>query len=209
MVDKLTVPSSIFNSACWTPSPETSLLRLMLSAWNALQAKLDKKKGKMYEKCLNDLTNKPSLLFYQLHQYRQSLAEQQLRQNQQPRVQKRKVIRLAEATIDKNMTLFSYAFSTTISSKGISKHNSLMFLLVCFTLPGAGWHPKFIIKFKDIHVLQMPCPIPSPWQDKQQWRMAEWKWLLGNYIIDVLTFDSNISVYTERKLSPKEGSIYS
>lgn len=28
----LTVPSSIFNSACWTPSPETSLLILMLSA---------------------------------------------------------------------------------------------------------------------------------------------------------------------------------
>lgn len=30
---KLTVPSSIFNNACCTPSPDTSLLMLRLSAW--------------------------------------------------------------------------------------------------------------------------------------------------------------------------------
>lgn len=31
--NQLTVPSSIFNNACWTPSPETSLLIFRLSAW--------------------------------------------------------------------------------------------------------------------------------------------------------------------------------
>lgn len=30
--DELTVPSSIFSNACWTPSPDTSLLILRLSA---------------------------------------------------------------------------------------------------------------------------------------------------------------------------------
>jgi hypothetical protein len=57
-VEKLTVPSRIFNSACCTPSPETSLLRLMLSACEAMQSEMskrEKKKGKIYDKCINEL----------------------------------------------------------------------------------------------------------------------------------------------------------
>jgi hypothetical protein len=60
------------------------------------------KKGKMYDRCLNWLMNKPSLLFYQLHQYRRFLAGQQLRQNQQPRVQKRNIKRWVEASVKLN-----------------------------------------------------------------------------------------------------------
>ena len=54
----------------------------------------------IYDECISEIINsknKPSSLFYQLHQCRRSLAEQQLRQNQQPMVQKKKVKQLAAA----------------------------------------------------------------------------------------------------------------
>ena len=74
------------------------------------------------------------------------------------------------------------AFSNIISSRSINKHTSLLFLFVCFTLPGLETNPKFIlyINFYDLHILHMPCPIPCPWQDRQHWRMAERQWLLGD-----------------------------
>lgn len=90
-VYKLTVPSSIFNSACWTPSPETSLLRLILSACKALKLYNQHIKYMInaQSKCACHSDTVPSSLFYQLRQCRRFLAEQQLCQNRQPRVQKK------------------------------------------------------------------------------------------------------------------------
>lgn len=83
----LTVPSRIFSRACWTPSPDTSLLMFWLSAYklNITELRNAFVSFSFYIKEMYSEFTRPFLLSCQLRQYTLSLAELFGHWSQQPK----------------------------------------------------------------------------------------------------------------------------